>query len=68
MRLVAQLPSAAVETTRRRVRRKAQQQRRTPSATAVRWTDWVLLIFDATGNRTSPEEGCPINETATRFE
>jgi hypothetical protein len=25
-------------------------------------------LFDATGNRTSPEEGCPINATATRFE
>ena len=25
-------------------------------------------LFDAAGNKTSPEEGCPINETATRFE
>ena len=25
-------------------------------------------LFDTTGNKTSPEEGCTINETATRFE
>jgi len=25
-------------------------------------------LFDTTGNSTSPEEGCPINATATRFE
>jgi hypothetical protein len=25
-------------------------------------------LFDATGDKTSPEEGCTINETATRFE
>ena len=25
-------------------------------------------LFDTTGNKTSPEEGCPITETATRFE
>ena len=28
----------------------------------------TLDSFDATGNRTSPEEGCPITQTATRFE
>jgi hypothetical protein len=28
----------------------------------------TLDSFDATGNRTSPDEGCPITETATRFE
>jgi hypothetical protein len=27
-----------------------------------------LDSFDATGNRTSPEEGCPITQTAARFE
>jgi len=28
----------------------------------------TLDFFDATGNRTSPEEGCPLTQTATRFE
>jgi hypothetical protein len=28
----------------------------------------ILDSFDATGNRTSPDEGCPVTLTATRFE
>ena len=28
----------------------------------------TLDSFDVTGNRTSPEEGCPITQSATRFE
>ncbi len=28
----------------------------------------TLELFDATGNKISPEEGCPATATATRFE
>ncbi len=28
----------------------------------------TLDLFDATGNKISPEEGCPATATATRFE
>ncbi len=42
--LAAQLPPAAAEVARRRVRRKAQKKGRTPSATALLLADWVLLV------------------------
>jgi hypothetical protein len=42
--LAAQLPPAAAAIARRRVRHKAQKKGRTPSATALRLADWVLLV------------------------
>ncbi len=42
--LAAQLPPAAAAIARRRVRRTAHKQGRTPSATALLRADWVLLV------------------------